>query len=68
MASIELTCNLSVLAKCPKTYVIRAICKVSEMPKNARYYDTIYPANPPQTIQNIYRTDAGIFYATEPKI
>ncbi len=62
MENVNLTCDLSVAARQPKTYHVKKVCKVAEMPKNARYHDTIYLFN--KSCQDIYRTDSGIFYAT----
>lgn len=60
-----LICNLSKLAKRDKKYSIKKICKVSEMPKNANYFDTIYQVD---KVYNIYMTISGIYYAAENKI
>ena len=60
-----LYCNLAKLAKKKKEYNIKLICKIFEMPKSAKYFDTIYQ---PEKSYNIYITDSGVFYAAENKI
>jgi hypothetical protein len=55
MKGIELNCELS-----NKVYIVKKICKITDMPKNASYFDTIYYN---KESQSIYRTDSGIYYA-----
>jgi len=64
MEATNLTCQLSVLAKQPKTYAVKQILHKSLIPKSARYIDTIYINN---YAQDIYKTPNNIFYATNPK-
>ena len=47
-----------------KEYKVKKVCKIPEMPKNAKYYTTAYFD---KLAQDIYRTDAGILYATKEK-
>ena len=58
---ITLKCNLS-----GKQFTVKKICKRIEMPKNTRYWDTVYTLGGIETpIYNIYRTDSGTMYAKE---
>lgn len=59
-----LNCNIYKLAKKKKEYNVKCICKNFEMPKNAKYIDTIYQ---PDKAFNIYVTNSGIYYASESK-
>jgi hypothetical protein len=43
-----------------KDYQVKKVCKISEMPKNARFFNTAFFN---KQSQDIYRTDGGIFYA-----
>ena len=50
-----LTCQLM-----QREYKVKKVCKISEMPQNAKYFNTIYFD---KQCQQIYRTDSGILYA-----
>jgi len=52
---ITLTCQLM-----QREFKVKKVCRISEMPQNARYFNTIYFD---KQSQDIYRTDAGILYA-----
>ena len=42
-------------------FQIKKTCKIAEMPKNAKYYHTIYISS---GMQDVYYSNSGIFYAT----
>lgn len=46
-----------------KTYNVKKVCKIQDMPKSANYWDTIYID---RYSQDIYKTDSFIFYAKHP--
>lgn len=52
---IEVNCNIS-----KRTFQVKKICKVSEMPQSANYFFTAFTT---EGIYDIWRTDAGIFYS-----
>lgn len=58
---MQITCSLT-----NRQFKVKKVCKVSEMPKNAGYYFTCFLSN--GNIQDIYRTDSGVFYATNQRI
>lgn len=57
-------CQLAEHAGKPKAYTIEKTCSISEMPKSAKYWDTLYRD---KTSIDVYRTPAGKYYAKPPK-
>ena len=43
-----------------RTFKVKKVCKISEMPKTVQYYWTAYTIN---GIYDIYRTDSGVLYS-----
>ena len=54
---VTIHCELS-----EKTYLVKKVCKILEMPQTAQYYNTCYFNG---QSQDIYRTDAGVLYAKQ---
>ena len=46
-----------------QSFEVKKICKVCDMPKTAQHYWTVFLFN--GNMQDIYRTDSGILYATQ---
>jgi len=46
-----------------RSYIVKKICKRSEMPLSSEYYTTAYTLT---GTSQIYITPAGIYYATPP--
>lgn len=55
---IQINCQLF-----KKTFEVKKVCKVSEMPKSAQFYFTAYFD---KQSQEIYRTPNGVLYAKKP--
>jgi len=51
----QITCNLF-----NKTFTVKKICKVCDMPKTANYFTTAYALD---GLYDIWRTDSGILYS-----
>ena len=57
-------CTLAAQAGKNKQYHVKQVCALRNIPKNAKYFDTLYIDNKSQDIR---RTSAGVYYATELK-